>query len=265
MFKRIFACALIAGVLAGLVAAVLQQAVTVPLVVAAEAFEGGGAPAAHGDGHDHGSHDHGSHDHGTDGHGANGHGAAAPAEGGHGGHDHGDGWMPEDSIERIFYTSLMTVLIGLGYAFVLVALIAFSGRRMTARRGVLWGAAGFVTTALAPGLGLPPELPGMLAAEVQARQIWWLLTVVLTGLGLWLIFLSDRQVLMGVGIIALIIPHAIGAPHPHHGGGSGVPPELAAQFATASLAMAAAFWCVLGAIAGNIWQRMDHAAQGEGN
>lgn len=260
MFKRIFACALIAGVLAGLVAAVLQQAVTVPLVVAAEALEGGGAPAGHGDGHDHGGHDHGTHDHLSDDHGA-----AAPAQSGHGGHDHGDGWMPQDGVERIFYTSLMTVLIGLGYAFVLVALIAFSGRRMTARQGVLWGAAGFVTTALAPGLGLPPELPGMLAAEVQARQIWWFLTVVLTGLGLWLIFLSDRQVLMGVGIIALIIPHVIGAPHPHHGGGSGVPPELAAQFATASLAMAAVFWCVLGAIAGSIWQRMDHATQGEGN
>jgi len=260
MFKRIFACALIAGVLAGLVAAVLQQAVTVPLVVAAEAFEGGGAPAGHGDGHDHGDHDHGSHDHGTDGHGT-----AAPAGDGHGGHDHGDGWMPQDGVERIFYTSLMTVLIGLGYAFVLVALIAFSGRRMTARRGVLWGVAGFVTTALAPGLGLPPELPGMLAAEVQARQIWWFLTVVLTGLGLWLIFLSERQVLIGVGIIALIIPHVIGAPHPHHAGGSGVPPELAAQFVTASLAMAAVFWCVLGALAGNIWHRMDHAAQGEGN
>lgn len=173
--------------------------------------------------------------------------------------------MPQDGVERIFYTSLMTVLIGLGYAFVLVALIAFSGRQMTARQGVLWGAAGFVTTALAPGLGLPPELPGMLAAEVQARQIWWFLTVVLTGLGLWLIFLSGRQVLMGVGIIALIIPHVIGAPHPHHGGGSGVSPELAAQFATASLAMAAVFWCVLGAIAGSIWHRMDHATQGEGN
>ena len=53
----------------------------------------------------------------------------------------------------------MTVLIGLGYAFVLVALIAFSGRRMTARQGVLWGAAGFVATGLAPGLGLPPESP----------------------------------------------------------------------------------------------------------
>ncbi len=235
MFKRIFACALIAGVLAGLVAAVLQQAVTVPLVVAAEAYEAGGAAAAHGEGHDHGA------------------------------HDHGDGWMPQDGVERIFYTSLMTVLIGLGYAFVLVALIAFSGRRMTARQGVLWGAAGFVATGLAPGLGLPPELPGMLAAEVQARQIWWLLTVVLTGLGLWLIFLSDRQVLIGVGIIALIVPHVIGAPHPHHGGGSGVPPELAAQFVTASLAMAAVFWCVLGAIAGNVWRRMDHAAQGEGN
>lgn len=260
MFKRIFACALIAGVLAGLVAAVLQQAVTVPLVVAAEALEGGGAPAGHGGGHDHGSHDHGTHDHGSDTHGA-----AAPAQSGHGGHDHGDGWMPQDGVERIFYTSLMTVLIGLGYAFALVALIAFSGRRMTARRGVLWGAAGFVTTALAPGLGLPPELPGMLAAEVQARQIWWFLTVVLTGLGLWFIFLSDRQVLMGAGIILLIIPHVIGAPHPHHAGGSDVSPELAAQFATASLAMAAVFWCVLGAIAGSIWHRMDHAARGEGN
>lgn len=255
MFKRIFACALIAGVLAGLVSAVLQQAVTVPLVVAAEVIAEGGTPAAHGDGHDHGAHDHGSHDHGEQGH----------AEQGHGGHDHGDGWMPEDGVERIFYTSLMTVLIALGYAFVLVALIAFSGRRMTARRGVLWGAAGFVTTALAPGLGLPPELPGMLAADLQARQVWWFLTVILTGAGLWLVFLSGRQLLIGVGILALILPHVIGAPHVHHGGGGLVPAELAAQFATASLATAAVFWSVLGAIAGAAWHRMELASEGDGN
>jgi len=264
MFKHIFACALIAGLLAGLVAAVLQQAITVPLVVAAEAYEGGGEPAAEGHGDSHGSHDHGSTAH--DGkpeqdHATPDHGAAADSDG----HDHGDGWMPEDGVERIFYTSLMTVLIGLGYAFALVALIAFSGRRMTARRGVLWGAAGFVTTALAPGLGLPPELPGMLAAEVQARQIWWLLTVVLTGLGLWFIFLSERQLMIGIGIIALIVPHAIGAPHPYYDGGGAVPPELAARFATASLAMAAVFWVVLGAIAGNVWHRLGHATHGESN
>lgn len=173
--------------------------------------------------------------------------------------------MPEDGVERIFYTSLMTVLIALGYAFVLVALMAFSGRRMTARRGVLWGAAGFVATALAPGLGLPPELPGMLAADLQARQVWWFLTVILTGVGLWLIFLSGRHVLIGLGILALIVPHVIGAPHVHHGAGGLVPAELAAQFATASLATAAVFWSVLGAIAGAAWHRMELASEGDGN
>ena len=44
--------------------------------------------------------------------------------------------------------------------------------------------AGFAVFMLAPSLGLPPELPGMPAAELGPRQVWWLLTAAATAAGL---------------------------------------------------------------------------------
>src|SRR3974390_3265881 len=39
--------------------------------------------------------------------------------------------------------------------------------------GLMWGLAGFAVFTLAPGLGLPPELPGVPAAPLLSRQLWW--------------------------------------------------------------------------------------------
>ena len=52
------------------------------------------------------------------------------------------------------------------------------------REGLLWGLGGFAVFMLAPSLGLPPELPGMPAAELGPRQVWWLLTAAATAAGL---------------------------------------------------------------------------------
>ncbi len=43
---------------------------------------------------------------------------------------------------------------------------------------------GFAVAFLAPALGLPPELPGMPAANLSSRQLWWILTLVATAAGL---------------------------------------------------------------------------------
>ncbi|MEC9347921.1 MAG: CbtA family protein [Pseudomonadota bacterium] len=244
MFRRIFASGLLAGLLAGLFVAVLQQATTVPLIQFAETFEQGGEADTAAHAHDHGEkpHDHGdSHDHAGNG------------------HDHGEGWMPEDGIERIFYTALSSVVIGCGWALMLVALVAISGRRLDARSGILWGAAGFVATALAPAVGLPPELPGSMAAEVDARILWWIGTVVASAIALWLMVFTPGRIATAAGIVLLALPHIIGAPQPDHFGGP-VPPELSAQFVAVSLALAAVFWTVLGWLAGMFWTRFGQEA-----
>ena len=58
---------------------------------------------------------------------------------------------------------------------------------MTWRDGLLWGLAGFVVFTAAPGLGLPPELPGMPVAPLTARQTLWIATAAATAGGLCLL------------------------------------------------------------------------------
>ena len=74
-------------------------------------------------------------------------------------------------------TSLANIVTGIGFALVLVAVSEFAGGIGNWRQGVFWGLAGFAVFTLAPGLGLPPELPAMPAADLCARQIWWIGTV----------------------------------------------------------------------------------------
>jgi len=83
-------------------------------------------------------------------------------------------WEPQEGIERAAYTLAADVLIGVGYAFLLVGAVSTSGRAITTGSGMAWGAAGFVVFVVAPSLGLPPEPPGGHAAELLSRQIWWL-------------------------------------------------------------------------------------------
>ena len=220
MFRRIFASAVIAALLAGVVSALLQHLVTTPLILEAETFEG---PLA----------------------------VTMPE---HGGHDHGS-WAPTDGLERTLLSSAATVVIAFGWGLVLTALMAIKGERLDGRTGMIWGAGGFVVAALAPALGLPPELPGSMAAELGARQTWWLLTVVATAGGLWCLAFAKAGVLRAAGLVLVALPHLLGAPQPEHLGGS-APPELAAQFATASLATALVFWLVLGWAAGSSMGRM---------
>ncbi len=147
---------------------------------------------------------------------------------------------------------LANALTGVGFGFVLVAGFALARRPVDWRRGALWGLGGFAVFSLAPALGLPPELPGMAAANLAARQLWWSATVAATGIGLALIVFSPRAALKGLGAVLLVAPHAIGAPHPEHFAGT-VPAELAAEFVMASLLASALFWTALGGIAGYLY------------
>src|SRR5947199_99021 len=109
------------------------------------------------------------------------------------------------------------VIYRIGFALVLiggVALARLGGYTIDARRGLIWGAAGFVVFALAPAIGLPPELPGMEAAALVARQQWWFLTAAATAGGLGLIIFAKPAALRVVGIVLIVLPHLIGAPAP---------------------------------------------------
>src|ERR1700745_2045609 len=67
-----------------------------------------------------------------------------------------------------------------------------AGGTVTWRTGLFWGLAGFATFTLAPGLGLPPELPGTEAAPLLQRQLWWVTTAAATGGGMALLALTLR-------------------------------------------------------------------------
>lgn len=165
---------------------------------------------------------------------------------------------------RMVNTLLFNVLAGVGFGLVLAALFVMRGRPVGIRDGALWGLAGFAAVTLAPAIGLPPELPGMVAAPLVERQLWWVLTALTTAAGLGLLALSGRRALRAAGIVLIAAPHIVGAPHPADAAGA-VPPELAARFAVISLASMAAFWGVLGACAGYVFDYLaEQHSEGTG-
>lgn len=173
-------------------------------------------------------------------------------------------WAPADGAERLFYTTLANVITAVGFALLLSAAFALRGG-IDWRRGVLWGLAGFVTFNLAPALGLPPELPGAEAAPLHERQLWWLITVALTGVGLALVAFAPRAALKGLGVILIAAPHIAGAPAPEVHGGL-APAELEQSFITGSLLVNGVFWVVLGTLTAFLFDRFGRKpALGEPN
>ena len=98
------------------------------------------------------------------------------------------GWL---SAQRLHGRA--NILTAIGFALLLTGVYAIRGRQVTWREGLLWGFAGFVVFTAAPGLGLPPELPGMPVAELTARQTWWIAAAAATAGGLWLAGLPFRS------------------------------------------------------------------------
>ena len=174
--------------------------------------------------------------------------AAAPAEA-------EEEWAPADGIERTLYTSLATTVIGVGFGLALLGAMALAGVRIDARSGLAFGVAGFVAVALAPSLGLPPEIPGSGAAELGARQTWWFLAVAATAIGLAGLLLTRNVALQIGGVVLIALPHIFGAPHPHEYV-STAPAELAGHFVATSLAVTAIFWAVLGYASGAVYERL---------
>ena len=248
MFRRIFFTAVLAGLLGGLAISVVHEFTTTPIILHAEQFEGGApakAPVLN----------HGAYDRGIN--------LISPALA-HGPEKTADGreaWGPGGGLERTLFTTLANILTGVGFGLILTACFALSGRPINGQTGVLWGLAGFGIASLAPSLGLPPEVPGSMAADLASRQTWWFVCVIATAAGLWsMVFRNGAQWMIG-GIVLIAAPHLLGAPQPESVGGS-VPPEIAAHFVAASLVTAAIFWCAIGWLSGTFWQRFAARSQG---
>jgi cobalt transporter subunit CbtA len=236
-FQRIFFAAVLTGLAAGLAMSAVQQWRVVPLILEAETYEGVAV------GH--------THETGTPAHSHE----PAPAAG----HVHdADPWAPQDGAERTFYTVLANTLGGIGFAFVLAAVSVLSGIGITARNGVIWGIGGFAALQLAPAIGLPPELPGMAAADLGLRQAWWFGTALVTGAGLLVVAKLRNWYGLGIAAVLILAPHIIGAPAAPHEA-SAVPAHLATSFAANALATGALFWLIAGPLFGWLNERFARA------
>ncbi len=165
-----------------------------------------------------------------------------------------EAWTPRAGLERAALTGVANSLIGMGFAALLIAGFLVRRRPVGWRRGLLWGGAGFYVFAAAPALGLPPELPGVDAAALSARQMWWGGTVLASATGIWALAFGRNLAVKTVGALLLVGPHLAGAPRPEVLT-SHVPALLAAEFAVASLAASVIFWVVLGTVAGSLFDR----------
>ena len=127
----------------------------------------------------------------------------------------------------------------------LTGVYAIRGRQVTWREGLLWGLAGFVVFTAAPGLGLPPELPGMPVAPLTARQTWWIATAAATAGGLCLLAFRAAAWAAILGLVLIALPHLIGAPlaPEHH---SEVPAALSHRFIVVVTLTSLLFWALLG-------------------
>ncbi|HER27174.1 MAG TPA: cobalt transporter [Rhodospirillales bacterium] len=165
-------------------------------------------------------------------------------------------WMPVDGLERTAYTLLSDMVIAMGFAFLLVGAMSLSGRPVDWRRGLVWGGCGFIVFSVSPAIGLPPELPGMMSAELQARQIWWVGAAVAAIVGLYLIFLTERRVLGLLGLVVIILPHVIGAPQ-HEAYVNDIPVDLIREFILNTMLVSGSFWLILGGVAGHFYNKLE--------
>jgi len=232
--------AVVAGLIAALVFTVVQSVWITPLIHQGEVYE----EAAE---HSHAE----AHEHHADAH-ADAHEGAHEA----GGHHHDDDeWKPEDGWQRTLFTFGANLLMGVGYAFVLVALYLLWREPRNALAGGVYGLAGFLVFFAAPAVGLPPDLPGTAAAELGVRQQWWAMTAVATAVGLFLLFSQSRWSLRILGILIVIAPHFVPAPQPAVES-SLAPAELQTQFRVATTIANAVFWVALGIASGVAFRKL---------
>lgn len=218
MLRETLLAAVLAGLVAALVLTLVQSVWVTPLILQGETYEDRAEAVAQ-------QHE------------------LAHASGEH--HHDPAAWKPQDGWQRMSFTFAANLLMGVGYAFVLVAVYLLWREPRSAWWGAAYGLAGYLVFFASPGLGLPPELPGTAAAELGTRQGWWVMTALATGAGLLLLFSQQKWWVRILALAILIAPHLIPAPQPAVEA-SLAPADLQSQFRVATTLCNAAFWLSLG-------------------
>jgi len=233
LFRAILLSAMVVGFVAGAAITVVQFFTTVPLILSAEVYEHDDTDAA-----------------AKPAVAAHEHAAGEQAE-----HEHGSAaWEPTEGLQRNSFTAAANILTAIGFALLLAGIYALRGHPVAWHEGLLWGLAGFAVFTVAPGLGLPPELPGVPAAPLEARQLWWVATAAATASGLGLLVLRRAVWAAVLGFGLIILPHVIGAPQPTeiH---TDVPAALSQQFVVAVTLTSLLFWLLLGSLTSLAYRR----------
>ena len=175
--------------------------------------------------------------------------------------DGGEAWEPASRSERIAYTFLADILIAFGHSLLLTSFVAFiflkfGKPEISWRSGIIIGVGGYLSFYLATVIGLPPEVPGTVAADLHARQLWWTLTIVATIIGLSILYLAPSAFKVA-GLVFIVLPHILGAPHPEMHGFLNQEKEaisalskLEHQFLISTAWVNLVYWLVLGLFSG---------------
>ena len=247
LFRRLVLNAVIVGVIAGLLLSVMQVLAVNPIIFAAEVFEHANAVESSIDQE-----------------------LIVAADDHH--HSH-DGWAPEDGTQRLFFSFIANVMAGIGFALMVLALMSqlqLQGIvRMSLPKGLTWGVAGFLGFFLAPGIGMPPEIPGAVAAPIVSRQLWWILAVAGVSVGLLLLAYAPVK-WKAAGLLSVALPYLVSIPHSDAPMFSNPDPavvnsltDLQQQFFIASGLSNFVFWLAIGAISAwilNRWVLSDRSA-----
>ena len=248
VFQRLIWAALVTAVVVGSLQTGVQRWQATPLILAAEVYEAQkavtsepGSPAAH-------VH--------SD--------AAAPHEHTH---DVAKQWEPQNGFERIGWTWVANSLHAFSMALLMFAVMGvWLYRRGASVRSLAlaaWvAAAGFVSLHLWPSLGMHAEVPGMEAAPLQARQVWWVLAVG-SAVGACAVAGFARASWRWLVVAALLaLPFLVGVPQLQGDALAGFGPEaraalaqLGTQFIWATTWVALSFWVSMGVVGGLSFQR----------
>jgi cobalt transporter subunit CbtA len=249
LFQRLIWAALAVAVVVGSLQTGVQRWQAAPLILAAEVYEEQkaeapapvAAPAAH------------AHAEGT-----------APHT-----HEHGTAkeWEPANGAERIGWTWVANILHAFSMARLLFAVMGVwlyqRGAAVASLRVAgLVAAAGWLSFHLWPSLGLHAEVPGMEAAPLQARQVWWVLAMASAAGACAVAGFARASWRWLVAAALLALPFVVGAPKLQGDVLAGFGPEahaaleqLGTQFIWATTWVSLSFWVSMGLAGGWAFQR----------
>jgi cobalt transporter subunit CbtA len=228
MLREAVLTSAISGIIAALLFALLQAFWVTPLILQGETFEDAAEAVT--------AHEH------SDAAGSQHH------------HDP-EAWKPKEGSQRTLFTVAADLLMGIGYAFVLTAAYLLWREPTGPLQGLAFGLAGFCVFFVAPGLGLPPELPGTAAADLASRQQWWALIASTTAAGLVLMFSRRNWCVRVVAVALILLPHLVRAPQPAVES-SLAPADLQSQFRLATTMCNGIFWLCLGAASAVVFRKV---------